>query len=562
MSSRRLFVDEEKFSRTSIWTAGVLVILVAAVAVRVWLFHGLEPGQDHAFSMRWVQSLRSAEHFWPADRAGDPLIAALIQDDKSWLHALLRPIHAAGKLILTIIAQFWFFLGSFVAGANSAGQIALSIVAQAAALGMLGLIGLSARDGGPAIATLAIVFAIGASFLHGFAPLGAHNVALLALMAALMAFDRVLRKAATREGPSKREIAAAFVLQTIALYTYFSVLFLLPAAVFLSLLLLPDIPRSRRVHLILWHGIATVAALLPVAGVAALEIASGRSGVDQSWLYFIKLAAVPTASGGALSLRSALEWFEVHANLFSVFGLGLGLAGLAWLAWRGRCPLPLAIVLMHLILSFVMPQFRQYDRTSIYTVPFFALGMAAATVAAWRSRSLWIRGAVLAIVAGHVAADSPRLSAPEKAPAWGYYYQRQGTFRALMRDVSRHLTPDAALMLSDYAHAHRWRALSYGRDAIEITTPLEILAGRDVVRHSDRYPPTGVRNDRPVFILLPAETSLDPTVFARIVCDNVARACGRPAGINTVARFADPDLPGRMLTLYRVEWGATGQPKT
>jgi hypothetical protein len=502
-----------------------------------------------------VQSLRSAEHFWPADRVGDSLIAALAKDDKSWLHALLRPIHAAGLLVLTLVAQSWFYLGSFFVGAESTGQIVLSIIAQAAALGMLGLIGFSARGSGPGIAILAIVFALGASFLQGLAPLGAHNVALLALMAALMAFDRVLRKAATPEGPSKREIATAFILQTIAFYTYYSVLFLLPAAVFLSLLLLPDIPRSRRVRLILWHGMATVAVLLPVAGIVALEIASDRSSIDQSWFHFIRLAAVPSRSGGPLSFRSAPEWFEVHANLFSVFGLGLGLAGLAWLAWRGRCPLPLAIVLMHLIVSFVMTQFRQYDRTSIYAVPFLALGMAVATVAAWRSRNLWIRGAVLAIVAGHVAADSPRLSAPEKAPAWGYYYQRQGTFRALMRDASRHLTPDAALMLSDYAHTHRWRALSYGRDAIEITTPLETLAGRDA-RHSDRYPPTGVRNNRPVFILLPAETSLDPTIFARIVCDNVARACGRPAGIDTVARLADPDLPGKFLNLYRVDWAS------
>lgn len=553
MPPRRLFVDDGKSSTAPIWTAGALVILVAAVAVRVWLFRDLEPSLDHAFSMQWVQSLRSAEHFWPADRAGDSLIAALAKDDKSWLHALLRPIHAAGKLILTIIAQFWFYLGSFVAGADSTGQIALSIVAQAAALGMLGLIGLSARDGGPALATLAIVFALGASFLQGFAPLGAHNVALLALMAALMAFDRVLRKAATPEGPSRREIAVAFILQTIALYTYFSALFLLPAAVFLSLLLLPDIPRSRRIRLILWHGMATVTVLLPVAAVAALEIASDRSGADQSWLYFIKLAAVPTASGGSLSLRSAPEWFAVHASLFSVFGLGLGLVGLAWLAWRGRCPLPLAIVLIHLILAFVMPQFRQYDRTSIYAVPFLALGMAAATVAAWRSRSLWIRGTVLAIVAGHIAADSPRLSAPEKVPAWGYYYQRQGTFRALMRDVSRHLTPGAALMLSDYGHTHRWRALSFGKGGHHIVTPLETLAGRDA-RQLDRYPPTGVRNDRPVFVLLPAETSLDPSVFARIVCDNVARACGHPAAIDITARFADPDLPGKLLALYRVDW--------
>ncbi|MBM3732229.1 MAG: hypothetical protein FJW24_01970 [Acidimicrobiia bacterium] len=553
MPSRRLFVGVGKSPINRVWIAGILVGLSAAVITRVWLFQDLKPNQDHAFSMQWIQSLRSAEYFWPAGQAGDSLIIALSKDDKSGLHTLLCPIHAAGLLVLTLVAQSWFYLGSFFVGANSVGQIALSIAAQAAAVGMLWIIGFSARNGGPAIATLAIIFAAGASFLHGFAPLGAHNVALLSLMAALLAFDRVLSRATMPEGPSRREIAVAFILQAVALYTYYSIVFLLPVAVFLSLLFLPDIPGSWRVRLILWHGMATVAALVPVAGIVILEIASGRSGANQSWLYFLTLTVTPSPSGGPLSWQSALEWFRVHADMFSVFGLGLGLVGLVWLAWRGRCPLPLAIVFVHLLVSIVMTQFRQYDRTSVYAVPFLALGMAAAVVAAWRTRILWLRLAMLVIVGGHIAVDTPRLRSPDKTPAWGHYYHKQGSFRALMGDVSRHLPPNAVLMLSDYGRTHRWRAWSYGTGGPEIATPLETLAGRDA-RQLDRYPPTGMRNDRPVFILLPAEISLDPTVFARIVCDNVARACGRPAGTDYVTRLSDPDLPGRFLSLYRVNW--------
>ncbi|MBM3581318.1 MAG: hypothetical protein FJX37_05060, partial [Alphaproteobacteria bacterium] len=239
-----MFVGVGKSPINRVWIAGILVGLSAAVITRVWLFQDLKPNQDHAFSMQWIQSLRSAEYFWPAGQAGDSLIIALSKDDKSGLHTLLCPIHAAGLLVLTLVAQSWFYLGSFFVGANSVGQIALSIAAQAAAVGMLWIIGFSARNGGPAIATLAIIFAAGASFLHGFAPLGAHNVALLSLMAALLAFDRVLSRATMPEGPSRREIAVAFILQAVALYTYYSIVFLLPVAVFLSLLFLPDIPGS------------------------------------------------------------------------------------------------------------------------------------------------------------------------------------------------------------------------------------------------------------------------------------------------------------------------------
>ena len=532
-------------------TAGAAFVLAVAATIRIILFADLEPRMDHAFSMQWVQSLRAAERFGPEAREGSTWLAALAADDRSWLHALLRPIHAASLLVLTLGAQTWFYLGSFPAGAGTSGQVALSIVAHAGATGLLGMIGFSA--GGAPLALGAVALATISSFLHAFAPLGAHNVALLAMMGTLWAMDRLLRAAAQPEGAYHGMAFTAFVLQAIALNTYYSVVFLLLAAFILALILSREIPRRTRVRLVGLHLAATAAALLPAAIVAAAELASRAADEKQAFAFYLTWGWDPVYIGAdnTVSWAGAARWFEAHAQVFSVPGVALGLAGSIWLAATGRAPLPLAVLLAHFAVWVAMPGFRQFDRTAVYAVPFLALGIAATALAAWHARSTMARVAVASALVWHLAVDSVRLADLEKYPAWGDYYRRQGEFRAMMRDIAAAVPTDAVLTLWDYDLTHRWRALAYGSSGPKIAVPVQILAARKA-NSPLPYPPSGIEVSRNFYVLAPEDMAFDSIRAASIVCGDQP-SCPS-VRIDKMLTRPHPNDRNRALALYRVDW--------
>lgn len=531
----------------------LLIFLGSVVFVRVYLFAELEPRMDQAFSMQWIQSLRAADRFWPMELERAPFLQALIKDDGSWLHAFLRPIHAVSKLLLTLGAQLWFYLGSFLLGADSSGQIALSILAQAAAIGLIGAIGFSVQGGRPALAILAVLLATGSSFLHVFSPLGAHNVALLAVMSVAWSANRLLREAADPGGPRWGTVAAMFAAQAVALYTYYSVVFLVPPAIFLILSTAPDVIWRKRIRLVLAHGIATAITLLPLVGLVAWEFARGAEGQAQSFVYLAKWAWDPTqVSQSAFSSQSVTGWITIHAAVLSWPGVILGLAGLAWLARAGRCPLPLALVLVHFAVWVAMPGFRQFNRTSAYVIPFLALGMAAATVGAWRARHGLAKLAATALLIAHLAIDLPRLSAPEKVESWGGYYLTQGAFRALMADVRSALPAEAILMFQGYGFTHIWRALAFGDLWLRIATPMDTILARSTAS-SLSFPPTGVNRKKPLFVLMGNGAAPDISALSRIPCDDDGLPCGH-AAVERVFSRPDPVAPGRDVILYRVRW--------
>jgi hypothetical protein len=532
-------------------TAGVAVLIVAAAVARIALFADLEPRMDHAFSIQWVQSLRAAERFGPEAREGSTWLAALAADDRGWLHALLRPIRAASLLVLTLGAQAWFYLGSFPAGAGTSGQVALSVVAHAGAAGLLGMIGFSA--GGAPLALGAVALATLSSFMHAFAPLGAHNVALLAMMGTLWAMDRLLRAAARPEGADPGMALAAFGLQALALNTYYSVVFLVPPAFILALLFSGRIPPRIRARLGMLHLAATAAALLPAALVVAAELASRAGDTKQAFAFYLTWGWDPVYIGAdnTVSWAGAARWFEAHARVFSVPGVALGLAGSVWLAATGRAPLPLAVLLAHFAVWVAMPGFRQFDRTAVYAVPFLALGTAAAALAAWRTRRAAARAAFALALAWHVAVDNVRLADPGKFPAWGEYYRRQGEFRAMMRDIAAAVPADAVLSLWDYGLTHRWRSLAYGSSGPKIATPAQVLAAREA-NPPLPYPPSGIEIPRGFYVLAPEDAAFDSTRAASIVCG------GQPScpsvRIDKVLARPHPDDRNRALALYRVDW--------
>ena len=69
------------------------------------------PGQDQISYIFWLQSLFNSERFFPKLSDNLNLINALIYDDKSWIHNLLKPIYGSTINLFTIVSLIYFYIG-------------------------------------------------------------------------------------------------------------------------------------------------------------------------------------------------------------------------------------------------------------------------------------------------------------------------------------------------------------------------------------------------------------------------------------------------------------------
>src|SRR5262249_9735696 len=152
---------------------------------RIWMFHAIDPRMDQAFMMDWVQTIAGADHVLPHRLATQSWIDAIEADDRSLVHALLKPIYVASTTLFLTGSVGWFLFGAVFSGVSATSQFAWSVVAHGLMLVLLAM--LPAAVPAPAdisrretltIGMLAALFAAAASFLHAFSPLGAHNVGL------------------------------------------------------------------------------------------------------------------------------------------------------------------------------------------------------------------------------------------------------------------------------------------------------------------------------------------------------------------------------------------------
>ena len=569
--------------------AAALIILavcatIALTVARIYQFQDLEPRMDQAFMIDWVQSIYDADRFFPRQTDGQSWLAALEADERSLLHAAIKPVYVANTTLFVIGSVVWFSIGSLLTGVSTNAQIALSVISHS--LMLLCLAALPVYGAGPnaarqcerwTIAGLTLAIAGTSSFLHGFSPLGAHNVAILALIAVVMTTSRYLTTLRNQESSFRGLLAVALV-QALACYTSYTNVFLLPVAT-VSVLLLQRPALSRRRLLEAWRfSILILIGFLPA--IALITLSAIRPHTTNQAERFGDVALWVFASGDqafpSVIATNFISWFELQSEIFSSVGLALGIVGLVLIWIRYRQPLPLAIAVAHLVIWALMAGFGakagQYTRTSAYLTPFLALGLATAIVwgAQWALRiyktsplrACGLFAATLASLAGHLMTDSPRLANLSQTPGWGGYYSDQNVWRPILRYIEAEATTSTIVFPWDQSTAYMLRTLRRRHAGmIRVYQPFKRLSEESrrgtlnsyIQRRDLNIPATAA-----IYLLLPARLAQREaaSMTTDILCRDKLRTWRRTR-LSVLENWPGPgalvQLYGGGLVLYRVE---------
>jgi hypothetical protein len=280
---------------------------------------------------------------------------------------------------------------------------------------------------------------------------------------------------------------------------------------------------------------------------AVTRLDRGGAGSNQDFVGAILWAFVTGDGGSAGPLARAVGWFPHVANLFSPYGLVLGIIGAVGLAVVHGRRLPLALLAGHWLAGVLVPVFyAHWSTTGVYVLPVLCLGSAWTVAAAVRplvvpgrrpsGRQAAVMAAVLLLAAAHVAGAVDGWREPRRPPHWSMTARRAAPLRALVATIDARLPAGAVIIPADYQRSYLVRALSrrVGRD-LTVFRPLDILdgqarAGRLAAYLAERR--LAIPVDAPLFVLANAGDS--PQAVAR----KLAAVLG-PGGLGRIG----PDRP-------------------
>lgn len=375
------------FPQWPLW-AGLAALCLAAALWRLGVYAPLEPITDQVFLIQWIKRLRLASHVLPVAGDTQSFLQALMQDDHSLLNIYLRQVYAAQVHVFTVFSVIWFYAWSFVAGTAIDGQVAISIVTSSAAVFALSLSYIftftRAADERRALArgataVLCVVLVAANGFMSDFSATGAHNASILAFFCALVFTARWLRAGGFAAG--SMPTTGTFLVQIVALYTYYTNVFLLPPATFLAIIFAAGgtWPGKLR-HAGLYAGFILLV-MTPALALIAID-AAGLVGVSSSST-FVHVGREVVVSGTEVignALHRLVVWIHAHAGMLGGAMLVAGIAGLLALWWIERAALFFFVLVAHLVASSALKGFSYFQKTSGYIVPVLLLGAAYLTV--------------------------------------------------------------------------------------------------------------------------------------------------------------------------------------
>jgi hypothetical protein len=469
----------------------VLVVALAS-GFFVWRYAALrtlEPREDQAAFAHWVKDLKSADHFLPHRQPGESWRTALEADHASFLNRYLIRIYNRPHWGLGSVGLFIVYLLSFVAGDSYAAQVAISMLASAGVLIVLGLCPswLQRRDsaaadtagGDGAVGVVALLLAGTAAYLHFFSALGMHNFGILALTAAVAFVSSGTRHADARANWTPVLLAAGAT--CVAIYSHWTNVFLLPPALAAQFAFFGQRSWRRRVRDTLIFTAIVGVSVVPI-GVFIMAGRSAAAASDFSYAGFTAVSA-PTLIRSALS--GAVSWFSAGASMFSAPGLACALAGLVLLARARREVLPLLIVGAHWLAWTIMPGFREsWLRTYPYVLPLFCLGAAFLLVSAFRGELRdvlrWplptqaVRAAAVVLITVHAVTQARVLSSSTELrripEAWATFSRGQGRMRPMVREIDARLPVTSTLLTWNYPLQDLYVTLSE-RGAKDVVVP-------------------------------------------------------------------------------------------
>jgi len=562
----------EGFRSVAIFTALLVIFIVALSAWRIHIFQDIDIRVDQAFFVQWVRHLLEADHFAPRPESGVGWGLALERDEGSFLHQFAKPLITANPTIFQTASITLHLMASAVIGTTVNAQAGLSIVFAGLVILAIGLFPLghhrlvdgpdirnAVRIGGTAACVAGLT-----SFLHVFSPLGVHNLGVLTMMVAALA---VSRWNVGDGGP--RQTVFVVTLCLLAAYSHYVNVFLVLPAAALSVLVARGMSWRMRIRSVSVYGIMTVLGLLPAIAMTLIAHAKGVELLIPEKFGSLGFAAFHDPAGYVAGLPQRVAvYFETLVNVFTLPGLGLGVIGLVRMARRYRITVPLIIVGLHVFWSIFMPLFAQYDRTAIYILPMLSLGLGVVIVelldvaGRWRVHgqgepfAAYLAAFTALAVATHLIIDLPRFVDPGKTPFWGRTIPHIGRQQAMVREIETRLGAGAVVVPTQTEIAHQLNSLRRAKPSYRVFKPLSHLAQRRAAGGLEAYLASRrlvIDRSAPVFILATAREDQRVVLdgVQNIICATVIRLC---SGVELVAVKAWPRtwFTGHGRKLYKV----------
>ncbi len=358
---------------------------------RIHTFKSLEPFTDQIFFIQWIKRLHLADHIFPLNPSGDSWLRALMHDEQSVLNIYLRQVYATHAHVFTVFSVAWFYLWSFVVGTDVDSQVALSIATNALSLFVLALMPFYVfADKGPnrvqtrlyGISLLILLLSILNPFMTYFSAIGPHNFGVLSLLVATVFNARWLASGGFES--NRRGSLCMAVVQTIALYSYYTNVFLLPVGTFLAIAFAQNRGWNWKKRNCLLYAALIILTMLPALFLMSIEVLN---------VVGIQNSETLISTGGAVfySLERTLSefddrfirWFSFHQSALPAGGLFIAIAGLAAIWKFEKLPLFALLIFAHLGAASILNGFGYYQKTSGYVVPFLILGYSWLVVRAF-----------------------------------------------------------------------------------------------------------------------------------------------------------------------------------
>ena len=452
------------------------VFLLLATVVCALTFHfraahflNTEPRTDQASAARLVQEVRSADHFLPVQR-GTNFRTALEGDSASALYWIVKYFYSFPNLLFS----FWFLLveiaASFLVGYSYRALVGMSIGVSVLSVGMVGFWtywlavrgNIHSRKHMPMLCGAVGLVSGALSFYgHLYSPWGAHNFGVFALLVAGLVTTTFLRR--LEEDPrsiTTKGIATLLIVQAIAFYSHWTILFLLPPATVLAILLGRRPPLSQRLVMVAAYSGFVILSTLPVV-VLMFSVRTATPAI-----VFAGFSNQPSAGIVSAALHRAATWILTSRLYFSIFGLISAMVGLGMLGFKRGIWFPLMIVVSHFVVWISMPGFSwngsaTETRTYNYLLVYLALGVTYAVclpietfTVSWGARKL-VTAAIVVLACLHLGlqlhADQDIEGIGVRIPNFRDYLNGQGTLRPIIRDINRQLPRDSFLLTWDYS---------------------------------------------------------------------------------------------------------------
>ena len=358
----------------------IILLFCLTLLIKVKLLSDVIPGQDQTSYIYWLQSLFSSERFMPHFN-NESFIEAVQIDDESFLHNLLKPIYLSTINLFTLVSLLYFGIGSIFLDASVKSQIILSILVNNISILVISFYFLNYKkkiNNFIFFSFLVFLLLQINYFFYGFSTHGTHNVGILFLIINLIFLEKYIKEISISKISSKKRFTY-FIIQSLAFYSMYTNVFLIPICMFISIFFL-DIKLSLKIKELLIYSISTIIILIPAFAVLILTFNNIEN--DQGFILWGKWAFSYLEGANPFDLFSYLKtniwkWFIFNIQNFGYVLFPISFLGLIILKKKYKIDIFLILFLAHFLISLIMAGFNYaQSRTTGYLMPICSIGLS------------------------------------------------------------------------------------------------------------------------------------------------------------------------------------------